>query len=104
MSSQANISDTPFDQKTPGHPEVGVLRRHKQIDRQTNGHRNSMPELAQWADSVKIPKYVNKRSDTSYFYFLWISKQPINIVDLITFLLFILIVMNITNDLQYRAC
>ena len=29
VTSEANISDTPFDQKSPGHPEVGVLNCHK---------------------------------------------------------------------------
>ena len=29
VSSHANISDTPFDQKSPGHPEVGVLNLHR---------------------------------------------------------------------------
>ena len=46
VSSQANISDTPFDQKSPGHPEVGVLNCHRQTDRQTNGHRDSTTESA----------------------------------------------------------
>ena len=38
MSSQANISDTPFDQKSPRHPEV--------THRQTDGHGDSMTESA----------------------------------------------------------
>ena len=42
LSTQANISDTPFGQKSPGHPEVGVLNCH----RHTNRHRNSMTESA----------------------------------------------------------
>ena len=36
MSSQSNISDMPFDQKSLQPPEEGVLRRHRQTDRQTN--------------------------------------------------------------------
>ena len=47
VSSQANISDTPFDQKSLGHPEVVVLQRHRPTDRHTDGHRDSM------TDSVK---------------------------------------------------
>ena len=47
-SSQANISDTPFSQKSPGHPEVGVLNRHRHLhrptNRQTDGHCDSMKE------------------------------------------------------------
>ena len=49
MSLQANISDTPFNQKSPRPPEEGVLDFHTQ----TSGHRDSMTESAQWADSVK---------------------------------------------------
>ena len=30
MSSQAKIRNTPFDQKSPGHPEVDVLRLRAQ--------------------------------------------------------------------------
>ena len=36
MSLQANISNTPFDQKSPGHPEVGVLNGPKHKDRWTD--------------------------------------------------------------------
>ena len=36
MWSHANISKTPFDQKFPGYPEVGVSRWHTHTDRQTN--------------------------------------------------------------------
>ena len=46
VSLQANISGTPFDQKSPGHPEMDVLNCHRQTNRQT--------DIAQWADSVKI--------------------------------------------------
>ena len=35
MGSQANISDTPFDQNSPGHPEVSVLWLLKQTQKQT---------------------------------------------------------------------
>ena len=46
-----------------GHVTCGPMRGLKkmhgegtntQTDRQTNGHRDSMTESAQWADSVKI--------------------------------------------------
>ena len=50
----ADISNMPFDQKSPGHPEVGVLNCHSTTDRQTDGHRDSMTELAQWAESVNM--------------------------------------------------
>ena len=40
VSLQSNISNTPFDQKSPQPPEQGVLQRH----RQTEGHRDSMTE------------------------------------------------------------
>ena len=43
----------PFDQKSPGYPEVGVLNCQRQTDRHRDEHGNSMTELAQWADSVK---------------------------------------------------
>ena len=56
MSSQTNISDVPFDQKSAGHREVGVLNCHgqtdRQTDRQTDGYRDFMTELAHWADLV----------------------------------------------------
>ena len=35
VSLQANISDTPFDQKSLGHPEVVDLQRHRATDRRT---------------------------------------------------------------------
>ena len=35
-SLQANIRDTPFNQRTLGHQELGVLSCHKYTDRQTN--------------------------------------------------------------------
>ena len=46
MSSQPNIRNTFFYQRSPRPPEEGVLRLHTQ----TNGHRDSR---AQWANSVK---------------------------------------------------
>ena len=45
FSSHANISNTPLDQKSPGHPEVGVLDCHRHTYRQTDGHGDSMTEL-----------------------------------------------------------
>ena len=55
MSSHANISDTLFDQRSPQPPEEGVLNCHRKTDRQqTDGNGESMTELAQWADSLKI--------------------------------------------------
>ena len=59
MSSQANISDTPFDQKSPGHPEVDVLNCHRQTDRHTYGHGDSMTESAQLANSIKTQRQEN---------------------------------------------
>ena len=55
VSSQANIRNTFFAQSSPRHREVGVWRWHGQTDRQTHGHRDSMTESAQWANSLKIP-------------------------------------------------
>ena len=52
MSSQANIRNTFLDQKSPQHPEVGVLQgppqTDRQADRQTDGHGDSMTNSAQW--------------------------------------------------------
>ena len=48
MSSQANIRNIFFDQKSPRHPEVGVSL----WPRPTDGHGDSMTELAQRTDSV----------------------------------------------------
>ena len=36
VSLQPNISDTPFDQRSPRPPEEGISRRHRQTDRQTD--------------------------------------------------------------------
>ena len=44
VSLHVNISITPFDQRSPGPPEEGVLNCHTQTDE----HGNSMTELAQW--------------------------------------------------------
>ena len=61
MFLHANISDTPFDQKSPQTPEEGVLKCHKQTDRHAtdghgheHGHGDSLTEYAQWANSVKM--------------------------------------------------
>ena len=35
--------------------EKNRMKRDRHTDRQTYGHRDSMIELAQWADSMKIP-------------------------------------------------
>ena len=56
MLPQTNISNTPFNQRSPRPPEVGVLRRHRQKDRHTDGHGDSMTESGQRADSVKEKK------------------------------------------------
>ena len=60
MSLQANISNTPFDQKFQGHREVGDFNCHRQKGEQTNkktdGHCNSMTESAQWGNSVREKK------------------------------------------------
>ena len=40
--------DTPSDQSSPRPPEEGILNRHRQTDRQTDRHGNSMTELTQW--------------------------------------------------------
>ena len=49
VSSQANIWNMFFDQKSPPHPEVGFSRWHTQTD----GHGDCMTELAQRADAIK---------------------------------------------------
>ena len=38
LSSQANIRNTFFDQRSPQHPEVGVSQSCRQTGRQTDGH------------------------------------------------------------------
>ena len=53
MSLQANISDTTINQKSPQHPEVGVLRCQKHTDRQTDRRTLRL------YDSVKN-KHLNK--------------------------------------------
>ena len=58
MLSQANISNTPFDQSSPRHREVGDLQWHRHTYIQKDGHGDSMTELA---DSVKIMEVYAKR-------------------------------------------
>ena len=48
----ANFCDTSFDQRSPGHLEVGVLRWHGH----THRHGNSMTDPTQRAESVQIFK------------------------------------------------
>ena len=45
VSSQAKIRNTFFDQRSPQHPEVGVLRWRRQTDRQTNKQTNKQKQL-----------------------------------------------------------
>ena len=52
MSLQPIISDTPFDQKSSINSGRGCFE-FSHTDRQTYGHRDSMTETAQLADSVK---------------------------------------------------
>ena len=49
VSLRTNISDTPFDQKSPQPLEDGVLSCHEQTHRhtKTDEYDNSMTELAQ---------------------------------------------------------
>ena len=55
VSLQANIRNYFFDQGSPQHPEGGVLpSADRQTNKQTEGHGDSMTELAQRADSVNI--------------------------------------------------
>ena len=56
VSLHANISDTPFDQSSPVHREVGVLNCHRPTNRQTDGHCDSMTE----SDSVKMKHHMVK--------------------------------------------
>ena len=48
VSSQTNIRNAIFDQRSTRPPEVGVSRWHRQTDRHTDGHGNSMTNSAQW--------------------------------------------------------
>ena len=58
LSLHANISDTPWDQRSPRPPEEGVLNCHRHTDRQTDtqtdGHGDSMTESAQWGHGRKV--------------------------------------------------
>ena len=51
--SQANISNTFFNQKSPRHPQVVVLRWHGQTHRQTDRNGNSITYPSQRPESVK---------------------------------------------------
>ena len=46
ISLQANIRNTFFDQKSPRHPEVGVLGWRRQTNKHTDGHGNSPTDPA----------------------------------------------------------
>ena len=48
VSSQTNIRNAIFDQRSTRPPEVGVSRWHRQTHRQTDGHGDSMTNSAQW--------------------------------------------------------
>ena len=48
VSSQANTRNMFFKQKSPRHPKVGVSRWHRQTDKHTHGHGDSMTNSAQW--------------------------------------------------------
>ena len=47
FSLQANIRNTFFAQRSSRPSEVGVLQRHRQTQRQTDGHSDSMTDPAQ---------------------------------------------------------
>ena len=49
VSSQTNIRNAIFDQRSTRPPEVGVLRWHRHTDTQTNGHGDSMTNSAKWS-------------------------------------------------------
>ena len=38
--------------------EKNRMKRDKQTDKPTDGHRDSMIESAQWADSMKIMQFI----------------------------------------------
>ena len=63
MSSQANIRNKFFVQRSPPPPEVGVSRRHRHTDTQTDRHGDSMTDPAQRAESVKITTNNGKEAD-----------------------------------------
>ena len=63
VSSQANIRNTFFNQRSPRPPEVGFFCRHRQTDTQTDRHGDSMTDPAQRAESVKITTNNGKEAD-----------------------------------------
>ena len=80
MSLHANISYTPFEQKSPQPPEEGVLNCHRQTNKQTSDHNDSMTKSAQRAKyMLSVRVYVNCflhyifncSFDNFLFFFFW---------------------------------
>ena len=80
MSLHANISNMPFDQKSPWPQEEGVLNCLRQTDWHTDGHGDSMTELAQWANSVKIIRISQIKFGPPYFLDSWFKVNIISCV------------------------
>ena len=60
-----NISNTSFNQRSQITPEEGVLNCHRHTDRHTDGHGNSMTELAEWGRfSENKLKQIIRESET----------------------------------------
>ena len=60
VSSQTNIRNAIFDQRSTRPPEVGVSRWH----RQTNGHGDSRTNSAQWG---RVGEKVGLRKEQAMF-------------------------------------
>ena len=60
VSSQTNIRNAIFDQRSARPPEVGVSRWHRQTYRQTHGHGDLLTNSAQWGrvgENYKMKKF-----------------------------------------------
>ena len=64
LSSQAKISDTPFNQSSLQHGKVVICNV---TDTHTGGHGDCMTELAYWADSVREKNHLLESDITFHF-------------------------------------
>ena len=62
VSLRANNSDVPIDQKSPQHPEVGVLGRHRQT------HKNIASQSINGTEMI-VFRYCNRRKEKTEILF-----------------------------------
>ena len=79
MSSQTNIRNAIFDQRSTQPPEVGVSRWHRQTDKHTHGHGDSMTNLAQWGRVGENNRYSSELGTTKFLVFPFLKLNGITL-------------------------